>query len=304
MIILAFLILNSCKQKNSEKEAENFPQTYYRQIVTPEYEWEKPVSNPQAVLVLLGGYAENAEDIKREFKILEKAKANKIAIVYSNYNKKLWLAENELDELSKQLKKIFTDNELAEDNVYLGGFSSGGDLALLIGNYLTENQAIELIPKGIFIVDAPIDLAELYFSAEKNLVRNFSESSTQESTWLIEELGNSLGNPNNTLTEYEKYSVFTLKTGQINNIASLNKTKIRMYTEPDTLWWKKNRMADYEQTNAYLIKKLSEKLQNSGFAKLEYIPTENRGYRANGERHPHSWSIVEIDELINWMLNK
>lgn len=58
-----------------------------------------------------------------------------------------------------------------------------------------------------------------------------------------------------------------------------------MYTEPDTLWWKENRMAGYE------------KLKENHFTDIEYIPTKNKGYRTNGERHPHSWSIVDTMDL-------
>ncbi|MDX6747060.1 hypothetical protein SHK09_09685 [Polaribacter sp. PL03] len=35
---------------------------------------------------------------------------------------------------------------------------------------------------------------------------------------------------------------------------------------------------------------------------IKLINTKNRGYRANGERHPHSWSIVDEKDLINWIL--
>ena len=35
---------------------------------------------------------------------------------------------------------------------------------------------------------------------------------------------------------------------------------------------------------------------------VELIQTQNKGFRANGERNPHSWSIVDVDDLIYWML--
>ena len=38
-----------------------------------------------------------------------------------------------------------------------------------------------------------------------------------------------------------------------------------------------------------------------GNKNIELIKTENKGYRANGERHPHSWAIVNEKDLINWM---
>ena len=61
-------------------------------------------------------------------------------------------------------------------------------------------------------------------------------------------------------------------------------------------------MADYDQMNSFYIERLSAVLKKSSFRTIEYIKTENKGYRANGERHPHSWSIVDVDELIEWMM--
>ncbi|MFS4493882.1 hypothetical protein [Maribacter sp. 2308TA10-17] len=63
-------------------------------------------------------------------------------------------------------------------------------------------------------------------------------------------------------------------------------------------------MAGYEQMNAFYIKKLSERLLEKEFEHVEYIPTINKGYRANGERHLHSWTIVDKDGLINQILTK
>ena len=121
---------------------------------------------------------------------------------------------------------------------------------------------------------------------------------------LLETLGKQFGNPNKDISKYEEHSVFTSKTNNIDNVKNLNKTKIRLYTEPDTEWWKNYSMSEYDEMNAYYIKKLYEKLNELKFDNVEYIPTKNKGYRANGERQPHSWSIVNKENLINWMLDK
>ena len=124
----------------------------------------------------------------------------------------------------------------------------------------------------------------------------------QESTWLLQTLGTQFGNPNIDISKYQEYAVYTSITDHTDNLKNLKNTKIRMYTEPDTLWWKENRMADYDQMNAYYIKNLSETLKTLEFKDVEYISTKNKGYRANGERHPHSWAIVDKTNLINWIL--
>ncbi len=86
--------------------------------------------------------------------------------------------------------------------------------------------------------------------------------------------------------------------------SDLKNTKIRFYTEPDTLWWKKHYMSEYEEMNAYYIKKLSENLKKANFKDIEYIQTKDKEFRSNGERHPHSWSIIDRKDLIDWVLEK
>jgi len=259
---------------------------------------------PEAVLILFGGYPENAEDIKREFPINEMASKKNIAVAYLNYSRKLWLEENEKIELAKSILELLKSNNLPTKKIFFGGYSSGGNMALLISDFLIENSNYEIEPKGVFIVDSPLDLLALYQSAEKNIKSNFSEPAIQEAKWIITTLNENFGEPESNLHKYEKYSAFTSNTNQISNLKNLKSTQIRLYTEPDTLWWKENRKADYDQMNAYYIKKLSECLKDSGFNKVEYIPTKNKGYRANGERHPHSWSIVDKVELLQWMLEE
>ena len=302
--IFIFSGLVSCKDKKPQDKESTLAKPELSEVIKEDYELYKPTQKIQAVLILFGGYPEVAQDIKREFKILELAKANGIAVIFSNYNQKLWLEQNEKHQLATRLQEIIKNNQLPNDNIFIGGFSSGGVVSLLMSDFIVEMKQFHIDPKGVFIVDSPIDLAELYASSEKNIERDFSEASTQESTWVLETLGNAFGNPKEEIGNYENKSVFTYRSNHTSNLERLKNTKIRLYTEPDTLWWKKHRMADYDQTNAYFIKALSENLKEKGFEKVEYISTIDRGYRANGEKHPHSWSIVDKPDLINWILKE
>lgn len=304
ILILFFVGLVSCKQNKQEKEHTTSEKLEFTKIIKDDYELYKPNKEVKAVLILFGGYPETAEDIKREFKILDIARKNNIAVLLSNFNQKLWLEEDEKQKLAEQLQNIFLDYKLPKDAIYIGGFSSGGNVSLLISSFLIESNNFLIKPSGVFIADSPIDLIGLYRSSEKNIKRNFSEVSVTESNWIIEHLEENFGNPTKNIVNYENSAVFTSQTNAINNLKSLKNIKIRLYTEPDTIWWRENRMEDYDQTNAYYIKRLSETLEKSGFDKVEYIPTENMGFRANGERHPHSWSIVDKNDLMNWILTK
>ena len=208
-ITFALTFFISCKNAGTEK-TENAEKNEFEEVKNDSYELVKPTDGLKGVLVLFGGYPEKAKDIKREFKILENAKENRIAVVYMNYNQKLWLEENEKKKLAEQLQNIFEENDLPRNKTYLGGFSSGGNVALLISDFLKQQNA-EMTPIGVFVIDSPIDLVALYKSSEKNVKRDFSEPSIQESTWLLETLGKQFGNPHNNISNYEYYSIYTQK---------------------------------------------------------------------------------------------
>lgn len=298
--IIVFLIFGviSCRQEKYKDQIKS----EFSEIIKEGYELYKPAQKAKAVLILFGGFPEVAKDIKREFKILQLAKENNIAVVFSNYNQKLWLTEIDKRQLAESLQKIIINNQLPTNNIYIGGFSSGGVVSLLISNYITEKEEFDMNPKGVFCVDSPIDLTALYASAEKNIARKFSAVSVNESKWIIETLGKAFGNPKQQLKNYENHAVFTYQSNHTANLQHLKNTKIRLYTEPDTLWWKTNRKADFDQMNAFYLEKLATRLQEEKFKNVAYIPTKNKGYRANGERHPHSWAIVNTKEFIHWIL--
>lgn len=300
VISLIFTVFSSCKNAGTEK-TENSVKTEFQEVKHDDYELIIPAKGIESVLVLFGGYLEKVKDIKREFKILETAKENSIAVVFMNYNQKLWLEKNEKQKLAEQLCNIFKENDLPRTRINFGGFSSGGNVALLICHFLSQQNS-ELKPKGVFVVDSPIDLVALYKSAEKNVERNCSESSVKESNWLLDTLGKQFGDPNNNISNYESYSIYTSETDNFDNIKNLKNVKIRFYSEPDKLWWKQKRMTDFDQMNSYYLERLSKLLIKTGFSHVEYIATENKGYRSNGERHPHSWSIVDKNELIEWIM--
>ncbi len=304
LILIIVPLFTSCKTEKKQVEQKEI-EIKTEIISNEDYELIKPVVKSNAVLVLFGGFPERADDIKREFKIIDIAKENSIAVLFMNFNRKLWLEKNEKVELATLLQNAILKNKLPTNNIYIGGMSSGGAISLLISDFIVGMKQFHIDPKGVFIIDSPIDLLGLYHVTKRTIKKNADAPFVQESTWLFETLGKQLGNPKDSINAFEDYSVYTSQTGSIKNLSKLKNTKIRLYTEPDTNWWKEHAKVDYEDMNAYFIKKLSEVLKKEfGETKIEYIATSNKGYRANGERHPHSWSIVDKKELINWMLSE
>ena len=293
-LFLSFFI--SCK---SEKNVDVKKEEVFK---TDTFELIKSSKNSAAVLILFGGFGEKPADIKREFKIEQIAKKNNISLLLMNYSNKLWLNEVDKKNLATLLQTTLEKHDLNKKDIFIGGFSSGGVVSLHISNYINSLKEFYIDPKGVFIADSPIDLLALYKASELNIKKNFSEVSVVESNWIINLFDEKLGNPKDSISKYEEFAVYTFQSDYTKNLEHLKNTKLRFYTEPDINWWQKERKSNYEQMNAFYIKNLSESLIKKGFKYVNYIATENKGYRANGERHPHSWSIIDTKKLIKWML--
>jgi len=270
--------------------------------VSEHYELIKPPSKIEGLLILFGGFSETAIEIKREFSIHEMAMENGIAVMLMNFNRKLWLKEQEKIDLTKILVEAMASSDISTPNIFMGGSSSGGNVSLLLANYLIESDS-PIKPKGVFIVDSPVDLLELYNCSKKNVERKFSEVSVRESERTIATFDAFFGKPENGIEKYELFSPFIYSESRVVNLRFLKDVHVRMYTEPDTVWWKENRMNEYEDMNAFYIQKLAVQLKEEfNPDNVELIETKNRGQRSNGYRHPHSWSIVDKEDLIKWIL--
>ncbi len=288
----------SCKGQNEKKNTTEIPTSEI--IKTSEFELIK-AENQKGLLILFPCFPCDTENTLSEFKIKDISVKNGFSVLAMNLNQHLFLNPTEKQKLAEQLEIIISQNDLTKENIFIGGFSSGGNVSLLISDYLVENKS-PIQPEGLFIVDSPIDLLALYKTAKKNLEMNFAEPSIQEAMWIKDFFDKEFGNPENGIANYEKNSPFTYETQNIENLRGLKNLKIRFYTEPDLKWWKENRKNDFEDLNAFYIEKLSDRLKTEfRNTNVELIKTENRGYRENGERHPHSWSIVNEEDLMNWM---
>lgn len=255
LVLIVVTILFSCKSSISE----------VNHIIDKEFEIYK-VSNSKATLVLFPCFPCDIENTKNEFPIIEEANKKGVSVILMNYNFKLYLKDSELQNLSKHFNSIFENNKLSTDNVYIGGFSGGGNVTLLLSNSLIKEEN-SIQPKGVFIVDSPIDLLGLYKVAEKNIISNFSSESVQEANWIIDKFNSEFGNPKDSISLYKKLSPYTLETNTISNVENLKNLKIRLYTEPDFDWWLKNRKNQKDEINSYFIEQLYNDLKIKGFQK-------------------------------------
>ncbi len=254
----------------------------------------------KAVLILFPCYPCDISHTKREAPFLKSIGEKGITTILMNFNKKLYLTKEEKFQVSQEIKSIFEINKIKSSNVFLGGFSSGGNVALILSEYLfSENSNLKI--KGVFVVDSPIDLEQLYKNAKNDITLNANDGAKNEGIFLSELLKNELGNPIENLTLYKESSPFLVSQTSLENLRNHREYKIRLYTEPSIEWHLKNRKREYDNTNSWMIEKFYETLKINGNNSCDIIKTENKGIRANGDIHPHSWSIVEQKGLLEWM---
>ena len=303
LIISILFVLGACSTDKDVKQEEQKTSPEPTNVVSENYELIMP-EKQDGFLILFPCFPCNAENTRTEFNIIDIAGANNITVLLMNFNQHLWLSDSEKKDLEEIIMNAVKQNDINIDNTYIGGFSSGGNVALLLTDYLKSTKS-SIQPKGLFIADSPVDLLGLYENAQKNIKNNFSEPAVQESNWIVEMFDPEFGTGDTALINYENKSPYFSKTNSTKNISNLNDLKIRLYSEPDTLWWKQNRQAEYEDMNAYYVEQLANDLGKLyGKEHINYIKTENRGYRANGDRHPHSWAIIDVKDLVNWILTK
>ncbi len=67
------------------------------------------------------------------------------------------------------------------------------------------------------------------------------------------------------------------------------------------MWYIKERCRDVTDENVIVGSKLINFLYNNGNKNAVLIETQGKGKRADGRRHPHSWSIADPKETIDWL---
>lgn len=188
----------------------------------------------------------------------------------------------------------------------IGGFSAGGTDAVLFAERCAPARcAMGHEVRAVFAVDAPLDYLRLWDNAQLVLRDQPAGAVVSEARSIRDALAVRIGTqPAPTSRRYLEASPLASKHRDGGNVKRLSGVAVRAYTEPDIQWWMENRNADYYGMNALDAASLIRHLKRLGNTRAELIVTTGRGYRANGMRHPHSWSIVDQRELARWVVEQ
>lgn len=254
-------------------------------------------------LFLIPGFGENAERMLLQTNLpIEAAKSGLLTIIPSLQDGVLSFG---VDSVSQQtLQKIVDDvvakQKLSSLNFFIGGFSIGGSTAIKFA----ENAKIK--PKAAFAIDPPLDFERFYRSALRDLRLTTDGNENQENVYIgmrIQEIMG--GTPETALANYYAVSPYSFTDESQTAVKKLVNVPLRIYSEPDIAWWMKERNADLTNMNITDCSAMINELNRLGNQQAVLITTQNKGFRKpDNKRHPHSWSIVDNPELIQWLLQQ
>jgi pimeloyl-ACP methyl ester carboxylesterase len=271
---------------------------YYLAVEPNGYKQGTPL---EGVLVLLSGFSQQAESIFPETKLPNTAYANILTIGFAA-GFKVYADEEVQTKLTAALKDIVTRYNTGTDKFVLGGFSAGGTIVLRYAELCEQYPGkYPVKPKGVFMVDSPIDIFTLWDMLDEAVQTNFSVHAVQEASEAMGRMRRQFGIPKDNIAKYSAISPFSMNKDYGQNEQYLKNTAVRAYHEIDVAWRLVNRRQTVRHGNYYVTSELINRLMLIGNNKAEFIQSGRKGYRSNGQRHPHSWSIVDEVECIEWV---
>ncbi len=253
-------------------------------------------------LVLLSGFGQIPEDTPDETKLHHIAYANNILTIFYAGGNKLYADSVTQEKLTSVFQDILNRYKVRSNTFVLGGLSAGGMIAMRYVELCKEFPSkFPVQPKGIFTVDSPLDIFTIYEQLEESATNNYSELAVEEAVRAMGHIKNDYGIPRENVSTYSKINAFSMNKDYGQNEKYLISTAVRTYHDVDIMWRIKNRNQTVHLSNFEVSAELINRLVLLGNEKAEFMQTYQTGYRSNGQRHPHSWSIVDEVELIEWM---
>jgi hypothetical protein len=213
--------------------------------------------------------------------------------------------ERAVQELVDRIGTVLDEAGLAEAPVFLAGLSLGGTRALRLAAFLgAEPARAPFRVAAVAMVDAPLDMARLWATERRAADLGFHPAAADEGRWVTYLLEKHLGgDPAVVPARYVAYSPFSHGAAGGGNAVHVSDLPIRAYHEPDVDWWIENRRKSYYDINSIDLAALVNQLRILGNDRVELVSTHRRraGY-AEGAT-PHTWSIVDDGELVEWFLS-
>lgn len=259
-----------------------------------------PEKEIKAWMVILPGYGETPQNVFEESSIADSVIANGILLIVPSLKDwdTFYLDSASQNILSSLIIEVSKKYKLQDKPFIIGGFSLGASGAVKYAERALKESSN--LPKTamLFGIDPPLDLEKMAITFEKAIARNTSEITVNEAKFIKDKMKILFGN---SKIEIQKASAYIYSDNSNSLIKSLVNIPVRLYTEPDIIWQMENRGRDFYDMNSADCSAMINDLRILGNKKAELIVTSGKGYRKNGNRNPHSYSIVDTKEFMNWI---
>jgi len=231
---------------------------------------------------------------------------NNLGILFITTGNRLefFFSEDSIKKVDRYIGNVVETYHVPKENLFFAGMSLSGTRALKYAQFCAEEKSeFGIFPSAVAVCDAPLDFVRFWKETEKAKRLNFNPLTANEGEWVTGYLEKNLGGtPKEKLKAYQNYSVYCYTADNGGNVSLLKNIPVRAYTEPDVLWWMETRRKDYYAMNAVDLAAMVNELNILENENAELIITYDKGYQPDGTRHPHSWSIVDNKDLVNWFL--
>jgi hypothetical protein len=263
-----------------------------------------PQNKIVGALVLMPSTWERPESvITNNKKLSQLAADNGLVVIVPSSNMHICLDQPVTDFLNGVFNEAILKYKIPKDKFILGGFSLGGIVTLRYAELaFTDNTKTAIIPKVVYSVDGPVDFGNMYRQFEREIEKNISPVAVNEAKYYLEGMKKYFGgSPAEHPEKYILYSIYSRSEKNGGNAKYLKSIPLRIYSDPDIEWAMKNRQRDLYDMNAPDQTAMIIELNLLGNRNAEYINSLGKGYRLDGMRHPHSWSLVDPNDCMNWI---
>ena len=268
----------------------------------------KPSGQAKGLLLLLTSFGETPEIASNETDIQNIAFKEGYLTVFASLQLGTQtffidsLSQTTLDQLIPHIQKRY---KLTDKPFYLGGFSLGGSGVVKYAERAYSRTDIAR-PKAIFAIDPPLDFERMYYSLQYSIRNGTSEASKQEANYFIKRLEYEFQSiPQVDSKPFQTISPYSFSDTSQKNIKTLANCPILLISEPDILWQMEERNRSIYDLNTLDCSMAINSLRLLGNKRAQLILTTGKGYRKlTGKRNPHSWSILDTQQTMKWLLSQ
>lgn len=259
----------------------------------------------KGVILLVPGAFQSAREVLLQSNLPEYASKNGFyvfVVIPQTGVQSMAIDDSTQSSLKEIVELCVKTNKLENKPFFIGGFSSGGTSAIKYTELATKNN-YSVIPKAVFAIDPPLDYERYYNSAKRSLRLFSGKIKNDELEYMVAKIEKLMGGtPQENIANYYKYSPYSFSDSTQSAVKNLTMIPITVYSEPDINWWLTNRAFDYENLNIIDGAALINELHLQGNQNARLVTTDKKGFRLPSHtQHPHSWSILDPAELINWL---